>query len=71
MDGQTGLLVRPGDPLARRKRLLELADDHICARAMGVRARAAALARYSLERMSGAYMDLYLEMLEKPVRPGS
>jgi glycosyltransferase involved in cell wall biosynthesis len=58
-DGSTGFLVASEDEVALRDRLVELARDRERARAFGARARALALERYSLDRMSEAYLALY------------
>ena len=57
-DGSTGLLV-PVEQGALHGALARLADDRALARDMGANARAAALDRYSSERMVEAYLDLY------------
>jgi glycosyltransferase involved in cell wall biosynthesis len=59
LEGETGLLVPPGDRAALRSRLLELAADRAAADALGARARRVALERYSLEHMAGEYMEIY------------
>ncbi len=57
-EGITGLLC-PVDEAALRDRLAILAADRDRARTMGARAREAALARYSAERMLDDYLALY------------
>jgi glycosyltransferase involved in cell wall biosynthesis len=57
-DGQTGLLFPPGDADALADRLLTLAADRDRLSAMRLRASAAA-ARFSLERMTAAYLAAY------------
>ena len=59
---QTGLLV-PVDEQALSAALARLERDRDFARAMGARARSAALARYSSDRMVDAYLDLYDQAL--------
>jgi len=54
----TGLLV-PVDEAALRGALAELERDRDFARAMGAKARATALERYSYDRMVDAYLGLY------------
>lgn len=57
-DGETGLLV-PVEQPALAAALVQLEADRERARAMGVRAREVALARYSHDRMVDAYLELY------------
>jgi glycosyltransferase involved in cell wall biosynthesis len=57
-EGETGLLA-PIDAAMFGAALGRLADDRERARAMGARARATALQRYSADRMVDAYLDLY------------
>ena len=59
-DGKTGLLI-PVDEAALRAAIERLAADPVATRAMGLRARTVALARYSHDRMVDAYLDLYGE----------
>jgi glycosyltransferase involved in cell wall biosynthesis len=59
-DGQTGLVV-PVDEAALAAALVRLEGDRELARAMGVRAREVALARYSHDRMVEAYLALYAQ----------
>jgi glycosyltransferase involved in cell wall biosynthesis len=56
--GETGLLV-PVDEVALRAALRQLVEDRGLMLRMGVRAREAALHRYSADRMVDAYLDLY------------
>lgn len=62
-EGQTGFLVPPGDEEALRDRLARLRADPGLGRACGSRARAAALARFSAERMRRDYLELYQRLL--------
>ncbi|KAB2883518.1 MAG: glycosyltransferase family 4 protein, partial [Kofleriaceae bacterium] len=57
-EGETGFLTAV-DETELRDRLKRLIDDPARARAMGVRARAVALERYSAERMTDDYIALY------------
>jgi len=59
-EGETGLLV-PVDEAALAAALARLERDRDLARAMGVKARVVALARYSHERMVDAYLALYAQ----------
>lgn len=64
-EGQTGLLVPPADEQALRDRLARLKDDPAESRAMGARARDAAVTRYSAERMQRDYLELYAHVLSR------
>lgn len=55
---ETGLVV-PVDEAAFAEALAALEGDRDRARAMGVKARAAALSRFSFDRMVDAYLELY------------
>lgn len=58
-DGETGYLVPPRAEELLRQRLGALRDDRAAAAACGARARAAALERFSAERMIEEYLALY------------
>jgi len=58
-DGETGLLVEPGDPAALAVALRSLADDPNRARALGAAAAADVAARFSAERMLEAVQAHY------------
>jgi glycosyltransferase involved in cell wall biosynthesis len=62
-EGQTGFLVPPRDTQALRDRVAQLRADPAGSRALGDRARAAAIARFSAERMQREYLDLYARVL--------
>lgn len=57
--GRTGILVPPSDPEPLAAALRALYDQPARARAMGLEARREVHARYSFERMVGAFEDLY------------
>lgn len=59
-DGETGLLV-PVDEAALGAALARLERERALARDLGVRARAAALERFSHEHMVDAYLELYAQ----------
>jgi glycosyltransferase involved in cell wall biosynthesis len=63
-EGQTGFLVPRGDEQALRDRAAQLRADPAASRALGARARAAAIARFSAERMQRDYIDLYTRVLD-------
>jgi glycosyltransferase involved in cell wall biosynthesis len=64
-DGRTGLLVPPGDAAALADRLCRMLDHPDVAASLGTRARAEAEARYSFDRMVGAFEDLYRSELTR------
>ena len=64
-EGETGHLVPPGDAAALGARLAALAAEPGRARALGACGREVVVARYSLERMSAAYLELYDELLRR------
>ena len=63
-DGETGYLTAV-DERAFAAALAKLLDDPAAARAMGLRARAVALGRYSAERMCDDYLALYQRALRR------
>jgi glycosyltransferase involved in cell wall biosynthesis len=70
-EGQTGFLVPVGDEAALRERVAMLRADRELGRACGESARAAAVARFSAERMQRDYVELYERVLARrsPVAP--
>ena len=62
-DGETGLLVEPGDPGALAAALRSLADEPDRARALGAAAAADVAARFSAERMHEAVQAHYTALL--------
>jgi glycosyltransferase involved in cell wall biosynthesis len=71
-NGRTGLLVRAGQPKALADGLCELMADPARAARLGETARSVAQARYSFDRMVGAFEEIYLTQLARrglaPVR---
>jgi glycosyltransferase involved in cell wall biosynthesis len=70
-DGQTGILVPPGDASALCGSLSALASDSDRARRMGAAARTQALECYSAQRMVLAYQQCYMDILALRGRPAS
>lgn len=70
-EGQTGFLIPVGDEAALRERVTMLRADRELGRACGARARSAAVARFSAERMQREYIELYERVLARrsPVAP--
>jgi glycosyltransferase involved in cell wall biosynthesis len=58
-EGQTGLVVPQEDPRALAEALIALLSDPERRNAMGMRARARAMTRFSIERVAEQYRDLY------------
>jgi glycosyltransferase involved in cell wall biosynthesis len=67
-EGATGFLVPIGDEEGLRGRLAMLQADPESSRACGARARAAAVARFSAERMRRDYVELYERVLSRRSR---
>lgn len=63
LDGETGLLVEPGQPEPVAAAMLELASDPGRALSLGRAGRARVLARFGLERMIEETLAVYREVL--------
>jgi glycosyltransferase involved in cell wall biosynthesis len=59
VDGETGLLVPPGDPDALAAAIERLLADPERARALGARARDLAIQRFGVERCVDGYVEVY------------
>jgi glycosyltransferase involved in cell wall biosynthesis len=68
VDGETGLLVPPGDPVALAEALAELAHDAGRARQLGEAGRQRLRQRFSIEKMVGDTELLYRELVEERAR---
>ena len=64
-DGETGLLVPPGDATAIATAVSTLLDDRVLAARLGCAARAQIRKRFSVEQMVRATEDLYAELLAR------
>ena len=69
LDGVTGLVVPARDPDALARAILSLALDAGQRRAFGDASRARVVAEFSLERMAGAYAELYAALLAGKALP--
>lgn len=69
LDGETGLLVPPGDPLALAEALARLAADPALAHEYGQRGRQRLQRFFSLDKMVGDTELLYRELLEERAPP--
>lgn len=66
VDGETGILVKPGDVDGLREALLRLAADPALRRRMGEAGKARVLQGYTVERMVKAYEELYFKLTRGP-----
>lgn len=64
VDGETGILVPAGDPVALAEALAGLATDVVRARALGDAGRERLRTRFSIEKMVGDTELLYRELVE-------
>lgn len=65
VDGETGLLVEPGDVEQLANAMRMVCTDADAAQEMGIRGRAHALSHFSVEAMVRATVDLYQELLSQ------
>jgi len=65
VDGETGLLVPPGDPVALAEALALLAHDPPRAKAFGEAGRQRLRGQFSIDKMVGDTELLYRELLEE------
>lgn len=65
LDGVTGLVVPPDDPVALRAAMLRLFEDDRLAADLGAAARSRVLEEFTVDRMAARYMALYEELLAK------
>ncbi len=62
-DGETGLLVPPGDPGALAQAIINLLRDHQARERMGLQGRRVALREFSVERLADDLARLYNELV--------
>jgi glycosyltransferase involved in cell wall biosynthesis len=65
VDGETGFLVRPGDPRALAAALERLVADRELRARLGAAGRSRALRRFDVTRYRAAHVDLYRRELER------
>jgi glycosyltransferase involved in cell wall biosynthesis len=65
-DNETGLIVPPTDSAELARRILELLNDPVRARAIGQAARGVVLEKFGAEQMVRRSADLYREVLADP-----
>jgi glycosyltransferase involved in cell wall biosynthesis len=70
-EGETGLLVPPGDPAALAEALVALLTDPERARAMGEAGYAQAREKFDAARNAQATFALYDELLDRPAAPAN
>jgi phosphatidylinositol alpha-mannosyltransferase len=70
-DGQTGLMVPPGDPAALARAIVELLEDEPRRRALGARAREVAEERYSWRRIGARLLEIYGSLTGTPAPEGA
>ncbi len=69
-DGETGLLVPPGDPDALAEAILRVLGNPMLARTLGQAGRRQVFSRYSLESAVASTERLYGELLDRSRRTG-
>jgi len=64
-DGETGVIVPPGDPLPMAHHLLALASDPSHAHTMGQLGRQRVLERFSMQAMMATYQSVYDQQMQR------
>jgi glycosyltransferase involved in cell wall biosynthesis len=64
IDGETGLLVEPEDEAGLARAIVDLLRDPEQRQAMGQRAEGWIHSRFTMERITGQYLDFYREVLD-------
>jgi glycosyltransferase involved in cell wall biosynthesis len=70
-DGQSGVVIPPGDPAAMAAAIGRLLDHPGIARELGARARTTIAEKFSLDRMVAATETVYYELLSRKQRQGA
>jgi glycosyltransferase involved in cell wall biosynthesis len=65
VDGETGLLVPPGDPDRLAAALARVLDDRALRERLGAAGRARARERFDLAALRAAHLDLYARTLSR------
>ncbi|HJV83654.1 glycosyltransferase family 4 protein [Noviherbaspirillum sp.] len=65
IDGLTGIVVPPSDPVALREAMQRLEHDPALAEQMGQRARERFVSLFTAQKMAKAYVDLYERVLDQ------
>jgi glycosyltransferase involved in cell wall biosynthesis len=68
-DGETGIVVPPGDVPALRDALSTLVADPDLRARMGERGRARVMTEFTIERMVSQTTALYSDLVEQPIAP--
>lgn len=64
-DGETGILVPPGDAIALTQALRRVLKDNTFRERLSTAATEHALGRFGIERQATEYLDLYVELIAK------
>ena len=71
LDGVTGLVVPPGDPVPLREALARLLSDSDLRTRLGRQAQARAQSEFTIPRMVAGTMDVYAEAIERYAAAGT
>ncbi len=63
VDGETGLVVAPGDPVALRGAMQRLWDEDALAATLGANARMRFERLFTADRMGDGYVNLYRKLV--------
>lgn len=68
LDGETGIVVSPANPVELAQAMLTLADDPALCSRYGAAAKARAKALFSSDAMIRSYRNLYRSLIRKPIK---